>query len=158
VPIMLAERGPNSITKDEIERRCKEAWVAMNRYGDYGLEAGDVGGVAPTREMYSFAVIVRLFYVDRGEEFQLKLYRELRIRFNEYDMIQLIPTQKEDWFADPVWAVVREGEWKEEKDKCVLCHKETPYDKNTHIDLREHYVEGLGQLCKECWYKTDGSC
>lgn len=37
-----------------------------------------------------------------------------------------------------------------EKDKCVLCWKETKYYKDTHIDLREHYVEGSGQLCPEC--------
>ena len=39
-------------------------------------------------------------------------------------------------------------------EKCVMCEKETPYKVNTHIDLREHYVEGGGQLCKECWDKT----
>jgi recombinational DNA repair protein (RecF pathway) len=38
-----------------------------------------------------------------------------------------------------------------EKDKCVLCGKETEYDKNTHIDFRDYYVEGAGQLCEECW-------
>ena len=39
-------------------------------------------------------------------------------------------------------------------DKCVMCDTDTPYKQNTHIDLREHYVEGAGQLCKECWDKT----
>jgi hypothetical protein len=34
-----------------------------------------------------------------------------------------------------------------EYDKCVLCGKETPYTKSTHIDLREGYVEGAGQGC-----------
>jgi len=38
-----------------------------------------------------------------------------------------------------------------EKDCCVVCGKETEYTKDTHIDLREHYVEGAGQLCKECY-------
>jgi hypothetical protein len=46
----------------------------------------------------------------------------------------------------------------QEKDKCVLCCKETPYVRGTHIDLRCYYVEGYGQLCKDCWEKTDGSC
>ena len=46
----------------------------------------------------------------------------------------------------------------DKKDTCVICGKETPYDKTTHIDLRLYYVEGYGQLCKECWYATDGSC
>ena len=34
-----------------------------------------------------------------------------------------------------------------EYDKCVICGKETPYAKSTHIDLREGYVEGAGQGC-----------
>jgi hypothetical protein len=32
-------------------------------------------------------------------------------------------------------------------DKCVICGKETPYLRSTHIDLREGYVEGVGQGC-----------
>jgi len=39
----------------------------------------------------------------------------------------------------------------EEKEKCVSCEAETPYSRNTHIDLREHYVECAGQLCKKCY-------
>lgn len=34
-----------------------------------------------------------------------------------------------------------------EYDKCVLCGKESPYLRSTHIDLREGYVEGGGQGC-----------
>jgi hypothetical protein len=40
-----------------------------------------------------------------------------------------------------------------EKDKCVLCGCDSPYEKNEHIDYRLYYVEGAGQLCKECWNK-----
>lgn len=40
------------------------------------------------------------------------------------------------------------------KEKCVLCGTETPYEENTHIDLRHGYVEGCGQVCRECWDKT----
>lgn len=32
-------------------------------------------------------------------------------------------------------------------DKCVICGKESPYLKSTHIDLRVGYVEGGGQGC-----------
>ncbi len=32
-------------------------------------------------------------------------------------------------------------------DKCVICGKETPYLKSTHIDYRIGYVEGGGQGC-----------
>ena len=36
------------------------------------------------------------------------------------------------------------------KDTCVICGVETPYEFETHIDLRYGYVEGLGQLCEKC--------
>ena len=36
-------------------------------------------------------------------------------------------------------------------DKCVICNAETPYTVDIHIKLREHYVEGAGQLCAVCF-------
>lgn len=39
------------------------------------------------------------------------------------------------------------------KEICVLCGKESIYDKDTHIDRRYFYVEGAGQLCRECYDK-----
>jgi hypothetical protein len=39
-------------------------------------------------------------------------------------------------------------------EKCILCDNETSIDKSTHIDYRYYYVEGVGQLCKECWKNT----
>ena len=47
-------------------------------------------------------------------------------------------------------ACVLEDKNSDEKDKCVICGKETIYPKNTHIDMRVGYVEGAGQLCFEC--------
>lgn len=41
----------------------------------------------------------------------------------------------------------------EEMDKCVFCNKDTEYSKDIHIDERLHYIEGAGQLCKECYDK-----
>ncbi len=38
-----------------------------------------------------------------------------------------------------------------EKDVCVLCGSETPYYKSDHVSSRYHYIEGAGQLCKECY-------
>jgi len=38
-------------------------------------------------------------------------------------------------------------------DKCVLCGKETPYLRSTHIDMRYYYIEGSGQLCEDCYNK-----
>ena len=37
------------------------------------------------------------------------------------------------------------------KDKCVLCGEETEYDITESIHNRFFYVEGAGQLCKECF-------
>lgn len=39
------------------------------------------------------------------------------------------------------------------KDKCILCGVETPYDYETHVDLRIGYIEGAGQLCSGCYNK-----
>ena len=36
------------------------------------------------------------------------------------------------------------------KDTCVNCGVETPYEFETHIDLRIGYIEGFGQLCEKC--------
>jgi len=38
-------------------------------------------------------------------------------------------------------------------DKCVSCGDTTPYSVNEHIDYRNYYIEGAGQLCKECYEK-----
>jgi uncharacterized protein CbrC (UPF0167 family) len=37
------------------------------------------------------------------------------------------------------------------KDVCVSCGKETAYEISTHVDMRNGYVEGLGQLCPSCY-------
>jgi hypothetical protein len=37
------------------------------------------------------------------------------------------------------------------KDLCISCGVETPYDFETHIDMRIGYVEGIGQLCSKCY-------
>jgi len=39
------------------------------------------------------------------------------------------------------------------KDNCVVCGAETPYDFETHIDQRNGYIEGIGQLCNTCYLK-----
>ena len=39
------------------------------------------------------------------------------------------------------------------KDNCILCGVETPYDYETHVDMRIGYVEGAGQLCSKCYNK-----
>ena len=42
---------------------------------------------------------------------------------------------------------------KEEMDNCVNCGKQTSYSKNMCIDYRKYYIEGSGQLCKDCYDK-----
>ena len=37
------------------------------------------------------------------------------------------------------------------KDKCVVCDKDSLYDRETHIDYRIGYIEGSGQLCLDCY-------
>lgn len=37
------------------------------------------------------------------------------------------------------------------KDKCVLCECETPYYIDERVENRRCYIEGAGQLCRECW-------
>lgn len=41
-------------------------------------------------------------------------------------------------------------------DLCVTCNKKTPYKTETPVDMREHYVEGAGQLCRTCNTKIYG--
>jgi hypothetical protein len=40
------------------------------------------------------------------------------------------------------------------KDLCIMCGVETPYDFETHIDMRLGYIEGAGQLCRSCFNGT----
>lgn len=49
------------------------------------------------------------------------------------------------------WIREKSGKNNMKKDTCVMCGVETPYDYETHIDLRYGYVEGAGQLCKDCY-------
>ena len=40
------------------------------------------------------------------------------------------------------------------KETCVMCGVETPYLVTENINNRYFYVEGAGQLCKDCHDKT----
>jgi hypothetical protein len=37
------------------------------------------------------------------------------------------------------------------KEKCAVCGTKTVYLKSTPINNRMRYVEGVGQLCNDCW-------
>jgi hypothetical protein len=38
-------------------------------------------------------------------------------------------------------------------EECILCGVETTTLKTTHVDFRTGYIEGAGQLCRECYMK-----
>lgn len=40
------------------------------------------------------------------------------------------------------------------KDKCVICGVDSQFDVDTHVDYRSYYVEGSGQLCRNCHNNT----
>lgn len=40
-------------------------------------------------------------------------------------------------------------------ETCIQCGKETTTLKSTHVDFRYGYVEGAGQLCRECYLGED---
>ena len=40
-----------------------------------------------------------------------------------------------------------------EYETCVLCGALTNVPRNRHIDFRDFYVEGCGQLCYDCGKK-----
>ncbi len=39
------------------------------------------------------------------------------------------------------------------KDNCVICGIETQYDDTISVDFRFNYVDGMGQLCSDCYKK-----
>ena len=41
----------------------------------------------------------------------------------------------------------------EEFEKCVSCGKITDVPKMMVVQKRENYLEGAGQLCRECGYR-----
>lgn len=39
-------------------------------------------------------------------------------------------------------------------ERCVLCGKETDVPIDLPVDRRDCYVEGSGQLCRDCWRRV----
>jgi len=59
-----------------------------------------------------------------------------------------------DWLVKNFRKFSRENSLKQKDlDSCVICKEETPYTFSTHIDEREHYVQGAGQLCSRCHFE-----
>ena len=40
----------------------------------------------------------------------------------------------------------------QQMERCILCNKQTEEPVNKPILYRNHYIEGAGQACKECYY------
>ena len=38
-------------------------------------------------------------------------------------------------------------------EDCILCGDKTTTLKTTHVDFRTGYIEGAGQLCRDCYMK-----
>ncbi len=43
-----------------------------------------------------------------------------------------------------------------EMEDCVICYIKTNEPVNKHIDYRQYYIEGVGQLCNTCGKKYEG--
>ena len=65
---------------------------------------------------------------------------------NNYELGYYLRGAVEYWLKKKIMRI--------EYDKCVLCGKDTPYTYDVHIDYRYGYVEGAGQLCRECYDKN----
>lgn len=38
-------------------------------------------------------------------------------------------------------------------EDCILCNEKTTTLKTAHVDFRTGYIEGAGQLCRDCYMK-----
>ena len=41
-----------------------------------------------------------------------------------------------------------------EKENCVCCDEQTQVKKNENVNNRNFYIEGVGQLCSECFFNV----
>jgi hypothetical protein len=46
----------------------------------------------------------------------------------------------------------------EHYETCVTCNRGTEVPIDLHVDYRHNYVEGVGQLCHECFSEIDEHC
>jgi uncharacterized protein (DUF488 family) len=66
-----------------------------------------------------------------------------------YDLVKTVLSD----LGIKVYDIKQKGEVKStsgEYEKCVICGRKTEVKASKKIDNREHYVTGVGQLCKEC--------
>lgn len=46
---------------------------------------------------------------------------------------------------------LRNEKFKSKYEYCVICGKRTDVKREDPVGLRRYYVEGVGQLCEECF-------
>ena len=63
---------------------------------------------------------------------------------------------KEDFTVEYMQYLIESGHIAE-LDNCVICKQKTKYTKDISIDKRKNYIEGVGQLCNDCFYKYSES-
>ena len=44
-----------------------------------------------------------------------------------------------------------------EYEKCVLCNEVTDFKRRLPVDARKYYINGIGQLCRQCYVKLNES-
>lgn len=76
---------------------------------------------------------------------------EAVIKLNEY----YEEAKRYDYVEKPLsWALYhtwKDSEKEEEYERCVVCQKMTKVKVKDHVAKRRYYIEGAGQLCKDCW-------
>lgn len=74
---------------------------------------------------------------------------------NNYDLGYLIRKGADRWvrknqkYSDMIWDPPGPP-----VEHCIICGKETAYTYNVDINYRYGYVEGAGQLCRDCYDTT----
>ncbi len=43
----------------------------------------------------------------------------------------------------------------EKNDICIMCGKDTGVPTDLHVDFRDNYIDGSGQLCNKCAKKYE---
>ena len=103
------------------------------------------------------------YYLKQGEPIRTKEGEITEIPVTiDSDIIR--PELKEDYdkYFSGATGIPTEAQFKDwlrqaELEECVSCGLMTETPKNQHIDYRNYYVEGAGQLCKRCYDKIYGA-
>ena len=76
---------------------------------------------------------VRETYWKQKEQYESNIDEHVRLKTNEDGLVIGVQNIEDEY------------------ESCVICGRKTSYTKNTHVDMRRGFIEGVGQAC-------DGSC